>query len=69
MRNAKDYSVFDSFGTFESNAENPLNSRRLTNLYDSDKWELGNRREKGRGHDERRKDHRANALNKLFTKF
>ena len=64
MRNTKDYLTSDDFGTFESNTENLLNSRRLTNLYDSDKWELGNRREKGRGHDERSKDHRAKAIPK-----
>jgi hypothetical protein len=45
--------------SFEGNTENLLRSGRLRSLYDSDKWELGRARlDKGRGHDDRAKDHR-----------
>lgn len=45
--------------SFEGKTEHLIRSRRLRNLYDSDKWELGRwRRTKGRGHDPRYKDKR-----------
>lgn len=44
--------------SFEGNTENLLRSGRLRSLYDSDKWEMPRWRDKGRGHDDRAKDHR-----------
>lgn len=49
----------DELPSFEGNTENLLRGKRLRNLYDSDKWELGRwRPDKGRGHDARYKDKR-----------
>jgi hypothetical protein len=56
-----DYSDFEDYCTFESNTDNLILSKRLLSLYDSDKWDLGKYREKGKGHDDRGKDHRMNA--------
>ena len=52
--------IEDDAPTFEGNSETLIRSRRLHDLCKSDKWEFGNLREKGRGHDSKRKDHRRN---------
>lgn len=60
MKNNRETSDLENLPTFEGRAETVLRSGRLHNLYDSPRWDEPTRN-KGKGHDPRRKDHRRNA--------